>query len=153
MLHHLKPRLQRLLRVPLLLLLPLLLLPAALSVSGCTTTSGTTTATALQTFDALYSNAVTADDLVVKSATTALQTGLITAAQAQKVLNITDSVKAALDAANAAAQLGNTALASGNLASALGPIGILSSCLTIKPLTAATFDTCTTKLTSPVVTQ
>lgn len=142
MLHRPLPRL-------LPLLLPLLgLLALSLLVDGCQTpsTSGAAPPTALQTFDALYANAVTADDLAVKAATVSLQAGLITAAQARTVLHVTDSVKVALDAARTASQLGNTALASGNLASALGPVAILSACLTSKPLTPATFETCTTRL-------
>lgn len=122
-------------------------------LAGCPTAGapGQTPPTALQTFDALYANAVTADDLVIKTATAALGSGFITAAQAKRVLSVTDSVKAALDAANAAAQLGNAATANGNLAQALGPIAILSACLTVKPLTVATFDACTAKLTTPQV--
>jgi len=125
-----------------------------LSLEGCPatnpTTSGTAPPTALQTFESIYASAVSADDLVIKAASTALTANLINVTQAKKVLQITDQVKAALDAANAAAQLGNTALATGNLASALGPIAILSACLTTKPLTFATFDACTAKLTPPV---
>lgn len=122
-------------------------------LAGCPTAAapGQAPPTALQTFDALYANAVTADDLVVTTATTALASGFINAAQAKRVLAVTDSVKSALDAANAAAQLGNAALANGNLAQALGPIAILSACLTVKPLTTATFDSCTAKLTTPQV--
>jgi hypothetical protein len=124
-----------------------------LSLESCTTTPaapGAPPPTALQTFDAIYASAVSADDLVIKATSTALTGNLINAAQATKILNITDSVKAALDAANNAAQMGNTALATGNLASALGPIAILSACLTAKPLTVATFDACAAKLTPPV---
>lgn len=122
-------------------------------LAGCPTASapGQPPPTALQTFDALYANAVTADDLVVKTATTALASGFINAAQAKRVLAVTDSVKSALDAAQAAAQLGNAAVANGNLAQALGPIAILSACLTVKPLTTASFDSCTQRLTPPQV--
>ena len=111
---------------------------------------GTAPPTALQTFDVLYTNAVTAVDIAVKTATSALQAGLINVAQAKKVRGVTTSVKTALDAAYAASQLGNVATANGDLASALGPIAILSACLTIKPLTVATFDSCTVAL-KPVV--
>ena len=137
---------------PLALLLPLLLATSALTLNACQSLTAGKAAppSALQTFDTLYANAVSADDLVIKTATAALATGSITAAQAQKILNVTDAVKAALDAANAAAQLGNTATANGNLASALGPIAILSACLTAKPLTTATFAACATKLAPPV---
>jgi hypothetical protein len=145
-------------RLPRLLLLTSVFL-LTLSLEGCPatnpTTAGTppaTTSTALQTFDAIYASAVSADDLVVKTASTALTANLINFTQAKKILAITDSVKAALDAANAAAQIGNTALATGNLASALGPIAILSACLTTKPLTVSTFDACAAKLTPPVQT-
>lgn len=142
-------------RLPHLLLLPLAFL-CLLSLEGCPatnpTTSGAPPPTALQTFQSIYTSAVTADDLVVKAGSAALQSGLISLAQAKKILTITDQVKAALDAANVAANLGNTALATGNLATALGPIAILSACLTTRPLTFATFDACTAKLTPPVQT-
>lgn len=98
----------------------------------------------------LYANAVSADDLVIRTSTAALASGLISASQAATILKITDSVKAALDVANAAAQAGSTGTATGNLAAALGPIAILSACLTVKPLTAATFATCAIKLTPAV---
>ena len=127
----------------------------ALALEGCptltTATTGTAPATVLQTFETLYANAVQADDLVIKTATVALQSGAITAQQAKRVLSVTDAVKAALDAANAAAQLGNSATANGNLAQALGPIAILSACLTAKPLTTAGFTACTAQLAAPVV--
>lgn len=147
-------------RLLVLLVLPFMLLGALgvtaslLLLEGCQTTaaSGSTPATALQTFDALYQSAVSADDLVIRTATTALASGLISPIQAKKILSITDSVKAALDTANAAAQLGNTGTATGSLAAALGPIAILSSCLTVKPLTVATFDTCAAKLVPAVST-
>lgn len=134
-------------RLLLLLLLPL----ALLSLEGCPTAGapGAPPATSLQTFTTLYANAVSADDLVVKAGTIALQNGLINPAQARKVLSVTDAVKAALDAANGAAQLGNLGTANGDLAAALGPIAILSACLTVKPLTPATFDSCTAQLTLP----
>jgi len=131
-----------------------LLLVPLLALSACQTTTPTTAAgttpSALQTFDALYANAVSADDLAIKAATVALQSGFINATQASMILGITDSVKAALDTANAAAQSGDIGTASGNLAAALGPIAILSACLTTKPLTVQTFAACSVKLT-PVV--
>lgn len=143
-------------RLPRLLLLTSALLILGLSLEGCPatnpTTSGATPPTALQTFQSIYANAVSADDLVIKATSTALTGGLISVAQAKKILVITDNVKTALDAANAAANLGNTALATGNLASALGPIAILSACLTTRPLTISTFDACATKLAPPVTT-
>jgi hypothetical protein len=139
-------------RFPCLLLLTSVFL-SLLGLESCATNPtapGATPPTALQTFEGIYASAVTADDLVIKAATTALQANLINTMQARKVLMITDSVRAALDAANGAAQLGNTALATGNLANALGPIAILSACLTTKPLTISTFDACTAKLTPAV---
>jgi hypothetical protein len=139
-----------------LLILPLLMLSlslSVLSVNGCQTmapTAGASPPTALQTFDALYASAVSADDLVIRTATTALASGFINGTQATTILHVTDSVKAALDLANAAAQTGNAGVATGNLASALGPIAILSACLTQKPLTATTFGACAVKLTPAV---
>lgn len=125
------------------------MLSLALLCEGCPltpATPGTPAPTALQTFESLYANAVSAADIVLKVAHTSVQSGLITKPQAKRVLTVVDSVKAALDAANAAAQLGDTATSSGSLASALGPIAILSACLTAKPLTPSTFDSCVAKL-------
>lgn len=139
---HLRPR-RRLPRA----LLPLLVLSSSLWVEGCQTAApGAAPASTLQTFETLYSSAVSADDLVIKTATTAFAAGLINTAQAKKVLMVTDQVKAALDAANTAAQVGNSGLATGNLAAAMGPIALLSACLTVKPLTVASFDTCSATL-------
>jgi hypothetical protein len=149
------PQPRRLLSPLLLPILVLALLGAAtLSVSGCQVppaTPGTPAPTALQTFDALYANAVTAEDLVIKTTTSTLQSGLISSAQAKKVMSITDSIKMTLDVAYGAAQTGNTGVATGNLAQALGPLAVLSACLTTKPLTIQTFDACTVKLTPPAV--
>lgn len=131
----------------------LLLLAAALllSLDACQTVPASgTIPTTLQTFDALYSSAVSADDLVIKTATVALASGFISPAQAKKILAVTDQVKGVLDAANTAAQVGNSGLATGNLAAAMGPIALLSACLTVKPLTIASFSTCTVKLAPPV---
>lgn len=137
-------------RIPLALALCLALTAGLLS--SCTAPGGTTpTASTPQTFQQLYSTAVTADDLIVQAGTAALQAGAITAAQAKLVLSATDSIKAVLDAAYALSQAGNTSGASTNLASALGTIAILSTCLTQKPLTAATYATCTAHLTIPKV--
>lgn len=130
-----------------------LLLPLAL-FSACQTTApaaGAAPPTALQTFDTLYANAVTVESLVVTTATTALQAGLINATQAKKILAATDAAKVVLDTANAAAQVGNTGAATANLAAALGPVAMLSACLTVKPLTTATFDSCAARLTPPAV--
>jgi len=135
--------------LPALLLLPLLLCDAC--TTATTAASGTAPPTALQTFDALYANAVQAEDLVLVTSTSALNSKFISATQAKKILSVLDSVKAALDAANAAAQVGSIGSATGNLAAALGPIAILSSCLTSKPLTIAIFETCAVKLTPAVI--
>lgn len=134
-------------RLPFLIALSLLALLGLGFLEGCQTPGGAAPPTALQTFDALYANAVTADDLVIQAGTAALASGLISPQQAAQVLKVSDSVKTALDAAYAAAQLGNQALATGNLAQALGPVAILSACLTAKPLTVASFAACTQKLT------
>jgi hypothetical protein len=138
-----------------LALMPLLLLAILLS-SGCATSpastaSGTGTSTALQTFDTLYSDAESAVTVAVTTATTALQSGLINQVQATQVLKVTDAIQAVLTAANAAAQVGNSGTANANLAQAVAQIAILSSCLTAKPLTVATFASCTAKLAAPAV--
>lgn len=139
-----------------LLMLLLVLLSVVLLFSGCTLfkpAASTTGAppTALQTFDALYSDALTAETLAVSTATAAVNSRLISAVQGQMVLNVTDSVKRVLDAANAAAQAGNSAVATTNLALAVGTIATVSACLTAKPLTVATFAACTARLSAPAV--
>jgi hypothetical protein len=134
-------------------LLPALLGLAVLSLSnGCATTSSTAAPpTALQSFDSLYAGAVTAESLAINTTTAAVTSKLISPAQGQQILSVTDAIQALLAAANAAAQLGNTATANANLAKALGSIAIISACLTAKPLTVATFGACTAKLTAPAV--
>lgn len=124
----------------------------ALTLSACQTAGapGSTAPTALQTFDALYQGAVTADDLLITTSTSALNSGLITPAQAKKILAYTDAVKTALDAANVAAQGGNAGGAAGALAAAMQPIIVLSACLTAKPLTVETFDKCAVPLSQPI---
>lgn len=126
----------------------LLVLLSACVLTACQTASAPAP-TALQTFDALYQGAVTAADLVNTTSTSALTSGLITPAQAKKILAYTDAVKIALDAANAAAQGGDTGGAAGALAAAMRPIIVLSACLTQKPLTIVTFDKCALPLSQP----
>lgn len=146
------PRMSSAFRLPGLIL-ALLVVLLCLGLFACATTAtspSSTPATALSTFNTLYQDAVSADDIVITTATTALTGGLINATQAAKILAVTDSVKAALDLANSLAQAGNQSAANANLAGSVAAIAVLSSCLTAKPLTVATFDACAVKLL-PVV--
>jgi hypothetical protein len=135
-------------------LLAMLLLPLLLPLAGCPlpAPNGSTTSsqpTALETFQTMYGNAVKAVDTVNITGDSLYKQGLITKAQGQTILSITEKTKSVLDASYAAAQLGNTAVASGDLAQAMGSVVILSTCLTQQPLTPATFDKCTSTLTAP----
>lgn len=115
----------------LLLILPLLIL------SACATTS-----TAPKTFNEVYADALTADDLVVQAATTALNAGLINSAQATNIQKITIDARNLLTAAQIAFTAGNSALANQNVVSATATLVAMSLCLTQKPLTVATFASC-----------
>jgi hypothetical protein len=131
----------------------LILLSVIFSLAGfaCQGTGGTK-ATALQTFDAVYSDAVQAETLIIQETTTAVNDKAISPASATKVLAVTDSIKAVLDAANTAAQAGNSGLAAANVSQATAAIAVVSICLTTKPLTVQGFATCTQTLTAPQVT-
>jgi len=122
------------------------LLPLILLLCSCASTS------ALQTFNDVYSAAVTADDLAVQAATTALTSGLITSAQAQAVQNITKTAMNLLTAAQTAFTAGDQATANKNVSAASATLVALSLCLTQKPLTTATFATCAAHVPAPVVT-
>lgn len=132
----------------------LLLLPLLLALSACplNPTTPDTPSTGLQTFDQYYAAGVQADDLAVVTTTNVLKSGLITSAQAQKVQDITVKAKSVLDAAQAAYTAGNSIAANANLAQATTTLVGLSLCLTIKPLTVATFDSCIQPILTPVVT-
>jgi hypothetical protein len=131
----------------------LLALAVPLIFSGCASTTGTasSTSTALQTFDSVYAGAVQAETLILQETTAALSAKLISPAQAQQVMNVTDGIKSVLDAANTAAQAGNSGVATANAATATAAIAAISICLTAKPLTAQGFAVCTVKLTTPAV--
>jgi hypothetical protein len=120
-----------------------------LAAAGCASTSSTT---ALQTFNDVYNAAVAADDLAVQAGTAALNSGLITSAQAQSVQNITTTAMALLNAAQTAFTAGNQVAANQNVATATASLVSLSLCLTQKPLTTATFATCAAHIPAPVVT-
>lgn len=113
-----------------------LLLPLAL-LSSCASTPS-----ALQTFDDVYAAAVTADDFVVTTATTALNAGLITSSQATAIQKITVDASNLLTAAKTAFTAGNQALANQNVVAAVATLTAMSLCLTQKPLTIATFAVC-----------
>jgi hypothetical protein len=121
-----------------------MILSALLALTaGCATTS------APQTFQQIYTAAVAGDDLIVQSATVALNDKLITAAQAKTILTVTDDIKTALDAAEAAYNVSNTAGANALIGKAVAAIAILSTCVTERPLTPATFDSCIQPLVLP----
>jgi hypothetical protein len=112
-----------------------LLLPLLLLSSGCATTS-------LQTFDNIYTAALTTDDLVVQAATTALNAGLISSAQAVSIQKITTDASNLLMAANTAFTAGNSVAANQDVTAATATLVAMSLCLTAKPLTVAIFATC-----------
>lgn len=114
----------------------LIALIATLAIAGCASTS------ALQTFEDVYQAAVTADDLAVQSATTALNAGLISSAQAASIQTITTDAMNLLTAANTAFQAGDSLTANKNVAAASATLIALSLCLTQKPLTVASFAAC-----------
>lgn len=115
----------------LLLLLPLLLL-----LSACATSP---------TFNSLMLTAGTLGDTTVVTADNALKSGVISKAQAQAVADLSDKIKAALDAANTAYLASNAATANDKLAAASAAIGSLTLCLK-PPITAASFDACLTAI-------
>lgn len=129
----------------LLLLLALGLGCSVVALTGCqTTATGTTSApTSLQTFDQVYSTSVQALTLILKETSVALSAGGITAAQAKTIVGYTDAIKTVLDAALAAENAANSSLATADVAQATAQIAAIGICLTQKPLTAATFATCT----------
>ena len=120
------------------------ILPLLLLLSACASTS------ALATFNEVYAAAVTADDVAVQSATTALNSGLITSAQAQSIQNITQTAMSLLTAAEAAYTAGDQLTANKNVSAASATLVALSLCLTQKPLTTTTFATCAAHI--PVMT-
>jgi len=101
----------------------------------------------------VYTAAVTADDLAVQAATTALNSGLITSAQAAAVQKITTDAMGLLTAAQAAFTAGDQITANKNVAAATATLVSLSICLTTKPLTVATFASCAAAVPAPAVTQ
>lgn len=129
----------------------LIALLALLGFSGCATTpaSGSNTApTSLQTFDTVYSTSLQALTLILNETNIALTDKAITASQAQTIVGYTDSIKTVLDAASTAESAANTSLATANVAQATAQIASISICLTQKPLTAASFSTCTRTLSN-----
>lgn len=91
-----------------------------------------------QTFNQLLLTAGTVDDAVVVAIDTALKSGAITAAQAQKVATITDSVQTTLAAAKAANALGQTAVATSQLSLATASLTKAQACITAP----TTLDAC-----------
>lgn len=122
-----------------------------LTLGACQTTPPAAGASP-PTFDQLYQAGVSADDLILKAGNAALNTHLISAAQAHRVLTVTDAVKAVLDAAEVSYKAGNSASATTNLGKATSILAVLSSCLTQTPLTVGSFDACTSALITPTVT-
>lgn len=100
--------------------------------------AGCASAPKVQTFNDLMLAAGTMDDAVVVAIDTAFKSGVITAAQAQKVATITDSVQTTLKAAKAANALGQTAMATSQLSLATGSLTKAQACITAP----ATIDAC-----------
>lgn len=103
-----------------------------LLLAGCASTSG------VQTFNQLLLTAGTVDDAVVVATDTALKAKTITASQAQRVANLTDTIQASLAAAKAAYALGQTGTATSTLAAAQAALTKAQACITAP----ATIDAC-----------
>lgn len=115
------------------LVMALVVMTLVVLLAGCASTS-----TGPQTFNQLLLTAGTVDDAVVVATDTALKAGTITAAQASRVVNVTDGVQAALQAAKAAQALGQTGAASSQLATATAALTKAQACITAP----ATIDAC-----------
>ncbi|HUD11449.1 MAG TPA: hypothetical protein VMS08_03490 [Candidatus Saccharimonadia bacterium] len=96
----------------------------------------------LKTFDEVYTDAITADDLVVQAATTALNAGLITSVQAQRIQVMTVDAKNLLMAAQTAFIAGNQVTANQDVTAAAATLIAMGLCLSQKPLTVTTFAAC-----------
>jgi hypothetical protein len=108
-------------------------------IGGCATTS-------VKTFDQIYTDAVTANDVIVQATTTALTAGLISSAQASAVQKITTDAMNVLTAAQTAFTAGNSIAANSDVVAATATLAAMSLCLTEKPLTVATFATCVARV-------
>jgi len=121
------------------------ILPIFLLLSACASSS------ALSSFNDVYSAAVTADDVAVQSATTALNSGLITSAQALSIQNVTQNAMSLLMAAKTAFAAGDQVSANKNVSAASATLIALSLCLTQKPLNVSTFSTCAAHIPPMVI--
>lgn len=113
-----------------------LLLPLIVLLCSCAATG------VLKTFDEVYTDAITADDLVVQAATTALNAGLITSVQAQRIQVMTVDAKNLLMAAQTAFIAGNQVTANQDVTAAAATLIAMGLCLSQKPLTVTTFAAC-----------
>lgn len=109
---------------------------------GCATTS------APATFTQALAAAETADDAIVVTANTLLQSGAITSAQASKILTITDGVNATLTLANSAYTAGNVTSASAQITTVVTLLTTVQACLTAASQKQP-IDTCLAPLASP----
>jgi fatty acid-binding protein DegV len=99
----------------------------SLLLVGCAATGAKSPAA---TFTQLLAAAESANDAVVVVATSSLQAGTITSAQAKKVLTITDGVNTALTLANTVYLTGDLATATAKLAAATAILTTVQSCVT-----------------------
>jgi hypothetical protein len=116
------------------------ILALTILLAGCATT-------APPTFSQLLSTAETADDAIVLAATSALQAGAISSAQAKKVLTITDGINTALGLANTAYAAGNTTGANAQIAAATAILVTVQRCL--NSAKTAPLDACLAPVRSP----
>ena len=121
-----------------------LLIGLTVLLTACASTSS------VKTFDQIYADALTANDVVVQATTTALNAGLITSVQAASVQKITIDASNLLTAAQTAFTAGDSIAANSDVVAATATLAALSLCLTHKPLTVATFGTCAAAIPSLV---
>jgi hypothetical protein len=111
-----------------------------IALAGCATTN-------TPTFSQLLTAAEGADDAIIISATSALNAGSITSAQAKKVLIVTDGINKALTLANTAYQSNPTA-GQTQLSTAMALIVTVQACVTAANAKQS-IDTCLAPVSTP----
>jgi hypothetical protein len=112
-----------------------------LVLGGCATTGAGSFTQALAAAEA-------ADDAIVVTSTTLLQSGSITSTQAKKILTITDGINAALTLANNAYTAGNLTSANTQIATVVTVLTQVQACLTVASQKQP-IDTCLQPIASP----
>jgi hypothetical protein len=99
-------------------------------------------------FSQVLAGAEAADDAIVVSATSLLNSGAITSAQAKKILTITDGLNATLTLANNAYQAGNISSANAQIATVTSALTLIQSCLAASSAKQS-LDTCLSPVSTP----